>query len=758
MPVRWAVVRRVAFQWFEALTAVPVLVALWWFDLAGPLPLWVVFVLVMAIEALMQPGVQRWLAGGDLRRRPALRLALHLLPLAILSYALGWGPVLGVGPVLIALAHMELSGTVIWRRAVVLSLLTMAAGQAAIAAGWVYSYLPAAYAQAIGLLGALTTAFTIRLLGLAGERREQAEAAVRRSEERFRELVQDSHDVVAVCDPDGQITYVSPAAYHVTGFRAEEMVGTRYDAWLPPDDVAAADDLLARSLSDPDRQHTAELRLRRPDGGSRWVEVTIRNLLGNPAVEGLVAVYRDITERRTIQDRLAYDASHDALTGLVNRAEFLRELALATAGGGRGTAVLFVDLDGLKQVNDTLGHEAGDALIAAAAAMQHRGVLGADVVGRLGGDEFGVLLSGIGQPEHAVAVARRIHTEMDHPVTIAGQQVLVRASIGVATGPGAGADLLHRADVAMYAAKRHGTHGIQVYVEGLADPARPTATLEEDLRRALRGDQLRLHYQPLVSLDSGEITGLEALVRWAHPVRGLLGPQAFIPLAEQTGIIDELGQWVLDQACSQVRGWQRRTPAGRRLALCVNISPRQLDRADLAGQVAAILDRTGFDPTDLTLEVTEDALIDESTALPGLHELSALGIRIALDDFGTGYSSLRYLTQLPVNTLKIDRCFIAELNGTHTRSAVVEAVLRLAHALDLDTVAEGIETADQAAELTLLGCRTGQGFHFARPLPPDDLDAILDRAAPGWPVLPADRLTAGPTTHPRPAVAAIEPA
>jgi EAL domain-containing protein (putative c-di-GMP-specific phosphodiesterase class I) len=324
-------------------------------------------------------------------------------------------------------------------------------------------------------------------------------------------------------------------------------------------------------------------------------------------------------------------------------------------------------------------------------------------------------------------------------VRLAGRDVHVRASIGVAvSGPDVDGDLLHRADVAMYAAKRRHTHSFQVYVDGLADPEKNAVALEEDLRFAVRDGQLRLQYQPIVTLDGGEVLGVEALVRWEHPTRGLLGPLTFIPLAEETGLITELGEWVLEQACRQVRDWQLRLRSGRRLSLSVNVSPRQLAPGDLVDHVTAILDRTGFDPRDLVLEVTESALVDDEAAVPQLNALSAKGIRIALDDFGTGYSSLRYLTRLPVNVLKIDRCFVAELNGTPAASAVAEAVVRLAQILHLDTVAEGIEDPAQASELALLGCHSGQGYLFARPLDAADVesligtaDGVVDRAADG---------------------------
>jgi diguanylate cyclase (GGDEF)-like protein/PAS domain S-box-containing protein len=571
--------------------------------------------------------------------------------------------------------------------------------------------------------------------------RTAAEAVVRSREERFRALVQDSCDVVSVVDRDGRALYVSPAIHQITGFPAEDFVGIGYGEWVHPDDLADADRLTAQALADPGGQHRVELRTRHADGGLRWLEVTLRNLLDNPAVAGLVATCRDVTERRAIHERLAYDANHDPLTGLSNRAAFLRGLEQIWADGLNGAgppAVLFLDLDGFKQVNDNLGHHCGDTLIVAVAAMLRRSVLGSDIVGRLGGDEFGIVLPGIDSPDNAITVAKRVLAEMDRPVLVSGQEVYARASVGVAiAGPGcASADeLLQHADIAMYNAKRRKTHSFQVYADGLPALVFDEEVLDEELRRAVGNGELRLQYQPIVALDGGDLIAVEALVRWEHPTRGLLGPLEFIPRAERTGVIGELGAWVLEHACRQVRQWQQRVPAGRRLGLSVNLSPYQLEQHDLVDDVMAILRRTGYDPADLVLEVTESALVNDEAAIPQLTALNAHGIRIALDDFGTGYSSLRYLTRLPVDILKIDRCFVAELNGTGSASAVAEAVVRLAQILHLETVAEGIEDIRQANELTLLGCKSGQGYHFARPLDAEAVGALIAGTPAGWPSL-----------------------
>ena len=723
--------RRVGAWAVEPLASLPVLIALHWYGLLGPSPLWLLVLLVLAAGVVQQPDVQRRVIADGTRRHLHRGIALQFGLFGLAIYLCGWGPLLAIVLTIVATMYLRVHGSAAWRPAVLWALVVIGAGQVGVALGWVYCYLSPTLAQAAGILGAQTAVFLIRALGVSAEQRERAEAAVRSREERFRALVQDSCDVVSVVDCNGRTQYVSPAIEQLTGLRADEFMAAEYSRWLHPGDHADGARIFEQALADPGGEHRVELRLWHARGDLRWMEATVRNLLDNPAVGGLVVTYRDVTERRAIQERLIHDAHHDPLTGLANRAAFLRGLAQSFLDGlsSAGTpAVLFVDLDGFKQVNDTHGHQCGDELIISVAAMLRRSVLGSDIVGRLGGDEFGIVLTSVTSSDDAVTVAKRILAEMDHPVLIGGQELYARASVGVAVAePGnANADeLLHHADIAMYGAKRRQTHSYQLYVDGMQDPAVDTMALDEELRRAVGKGELRLHYQPIVALDSGDLIGFEALMRWQHPTRGLLPPAEFIGLAEQTGTINELGAWALEQASRQVLRWQQRVPAGRRLELSVNLSAHQLDRPDLVAEVLTILRRTGYDPANLVLEVTETALVRDESAIPLLTALRAEGIRIALDDFGTGYSSLRYLTRLPVDILKIDRCFVAELNGTGSASAVAESMVRLAQVLHLETVAEGIEDAAQLTELTLLGCQNGQGYHFARPLEPAAVDSLI---------------------------------
>ena len=548
--------------------------------------------------------------------------------------------------------------------------------------------------------------------------RAEAEQALRRSAERYEALVQDSSDVTVVVDGDGRVLSVSAAMERELGHRPDDLVDTDYNQLIHPDDVAR----LRSALGDGREEHRTEVRVRHADGEWRWHEMALRDMTGHAAVSGWVINHRDVTERRLAQDRLAYEASHDALTGLANRAELLRALEREDASavtGHTGMAVLYLDLNHFKQVNDVYGHEAGDVLLASVARSLHRCVLGSDTVGRLGGDEFAVVLTQIAELDEAVTVATRILAELSLPVDVDGVRIVPGVSIGIALStPGHRADdLLRRADTAMYHAKRDGS-GWRAYVEGMHDPSTPTATLEDDLREAVADGRLGLVYQPVLSLITGEVTAVEALVRWDHPEQGLLRPDSFVPLAEQSGLIEAIGEWVLTEACREMRPW----PGVR---LSVNLSPGQLDTPESADRLLAVLARTGFDPGDLTVEIAESACIDAPEMIERLSELREEGIRIALDDFGIGHSSLRHLTRLPVDVLKLDQCFVSELDGTQAGSAVAEAVIRLGRILELETVAEGVETAAQAAELTLLGCRSGQGHLYARPMAAAQLAEFL---------------------------------
>ncbi|MET0425149.1 MAG: EAL domain-containing protein [Actinoplanes sp.] len=553
------------------------------------------------------------------------------------------------------------------------------------------------------------------------------EEEFRRLAERFEALVQDSRDVIIVMDRQGTIHSTNAAIERVMGYRSGELDGVRYRTLVHPDDLPQ----LTAAADQGRTEYRGERRTRHADGTWHWHDVTLRDLTANPAVRGVVASHRDVTERHRLQELLVYDASHDGLTGLANRAELLRvlERSLTTTHDELpGVAVLYLDLNGFKQINDTYGHETGDALLIVVATALRRCVLGADTAGRLGGDEFAVVLHQISEPREAVAVAERILGEVGQPVSVNGSIVSPRVSIGIAVADRAGLQtdqLLHRADTAMYHAKRDRTTDWQLYLAGMHEPGGAATMLEDDLRHAVERGQLQLQYLPIVALADGEIIGFEALVRWDHPTRGLLQPAEFIALASQSDLIHQVGHWVLRQACTQVGRWQDRYPSGPRLALHVNFGARQLKHGSVVADLFAILDETGFAPRDLVLEVVEATLVNADVSTRHLDSLRDRGIRIALDDFGAGNSSLRHLTGLPVDILKLDGCFVAELDGTSKGGAVAEAAIRLGQALHWETMAECVETQEQAAELTLLGCHAAQGLRYCAPLEPERMDDLL---------------------------------
>ncbi|HET8627879.1 MAG TPA: EAL domain-containing protein, partial [Thermomicrobiales bacterium] len=575
------------------------------------------------------------------------------------------------------------------------------------------------------------------------------------SEQRFRALVQHVADGILVVDTAGRVAYASPAVARILGAVPTHLAGTGATL-LHPDELAPMQRQFAALRAAPGATARTTLRLRHRDGGWRHVEATLTNLLAEPGVGGIVCTLHDVTARSALEAQLAHQAFHDALTGLPNRALFTDRLAHALARAarhGETLAVLFCDLDRFKVVNDSLGHAAGDRVLIAVAERLRRCVRADDTVARLGGDEFVILLEGLADSGEAVRVADRIAAALADAVPVPAStppDVFISASVGIAVATpdhDTATDLLRDADVALYRAKQQGAPRYALFDPLMHAAAAERLALETDLRRAIGPGacaEFLLHYQPIVDLAGGQVAAVEALVRWRHPARGLVAPAAFIPLAEETGLILPLGRWGLETACRRVQAWSG-GPGATPPALHVNLSPRQFAQPDLVAAVARVLAATGLPPARLTLEITETVLMAEAAVTTEkLRALTALGVRLAIDDFGTGYSSLAYLQRLPVDTLKIDRAFFQA--GGRNR-AIVRAVTELAHGLGLAVTAEGLETAEQVAGARAAGCDHGQGYHFARPLPPEAVAALWAGGRQG--PLPAAGDAARPLTTTR---------
>ncbi|HEU4656169.1 MAG TPA: EAL domain-containing protein [Capillimicrobium sp.] len=446
-----------------------------------------------------------------------------------------------------------------------------------------------------------------------------------------------------------------------------------------------------------------------------------------------------LTDAKTV-GAMVHQALHDALTGLPNRALFLDRLshALSRRGGTGEVSVLFCDLDRFKTVNDSLGHEAGDQLLVAVAERIGGCLRSGDTAARLGGDEFAILLEDVSDAGEAVAVAERLTESLRVPFTLAGREVFVSCSIGIASGHAAGEELLRNADVAMYRAKAEGAARFAVFEPSMRAEVLERLELEADLRRAEQRGELEVHYQPLIELDGGALAGFEALVRWRHPERGLVPPLAFIPLAEESELINALGRWVLEEACRRAAAWDREFPVApgrRQRAITVNLSGRQLEQPDLVDQVGAALDASGLAPERLVLEITETVLMHDTEAtIARLAALKAIGVRLAVDDFGTGYSSLRYLGRFPIDLLKMAKPFVDNVDSGVQGAALARTIVDLGTSLGLEIVAEGIELGTQFAHLRRLGCHLGQGYLFARPLTVGQVTQMLadPRTAEGW--------------------------
>jgi diguanylate cyclase (GGDEF)-like protein/PAS domain S-box-containing protein len=563
----------------------------------------------------------------------------------------------------------------------------------------------------------------IALLLLAsarGRRRALAveRAALERSERRFRALVDRASEAVIVVDDDNHIADATGAVEAICGRPASALIGTPAVELVESADRARARQLLERVRRDGPSPTPTEWTLERQPGKPGVFEVTSADFTDHPDVAGIVLTIRDVTARHEAEAQLRHQSLHDPLTGLPNRTLFENRVAQAFSRLTRGEdamAVLYVDVDGFKTVNDSLGHAAGDELLRHLAARIDSALRGGDTAARLGGDEFACLLEGLVDGDEALAIARRLEAAVTPELTIGGRSVSPRASFGIAvtTQPTLDAEaLIRNADLAMYQAKEEGRGGIAVFHDDMLLDARLRLDLREDLDHAADREELALAYQPLVDLTTGSMAGVEALLRWHHSAHGFIGPDRFIPLAENTGQIVGLGRWVLEHALADLVTFSKSAPD---LRLNVNVAPRELAEPDYVASVAAALARHGIDPHRVTLEITESEFADDGEVIARLHELSALGVTLSIDDFGIGQSSLARLQHLPVEQVKLDRSFLSTIDQRPQQATLVRSMIELGHALGLQMVAEGIERDSQVEMLRTLPCQLGQGYLFGRP-------------------------------------------
>lgn len=534
----------------------------------------------------------------------------------------------------------------------------------------------------------------------------------------------------------------------------ESEIGNTLDEWfgrLHPGDAERIKMEILNHLAELSLQFESEYRILCKGRTYRWMlsrGVIVRDASGK--AYRIVGTQTDITYRKFTEEQLLHDASHDALTGLPNRVLFMERLSHAISLAKRrrnySFAVLFFDLDRFKLINDSLGHLVGDQLLIAIARRLEKYLRVGDTVARLGGDEFTILLEDIRDGNVVTTIVNRLQEELTRPFNLNGHEVFTSTSIGIALstiGYDRPEDLLRDADIAMYRAKASGKARYEVFDTTMHTRAVALLQLETDLRRGLEREEFQLHYQPIVSLQTDEITGFEALIRWQHPQRGLVSPAEFIPFAEETGLIVPIGWWVFREACHQMRIWQLQFPEYSSLVMSINLSAKQFAQPDLLEQINQILQETNLEPSSLKLEITESVVMENAEAATAmLLQLRALGIRLSIDDFGTGYSSLAYLYRFPTHTLKIDRSFINKIDSDSEQLEIVRTIVTLASNLGMDVIAEGVETVKQLAQLKTLNCECGQGYFFSKPVDSQTATALL---AIKWTIPPFSLTTSNQT-------------
>jgi diguanylate cyclase (GGDEF)-like protein/PAS domain S-box-containing protein len=591
--------------------------------------------------------------------------------------------------------------------------------------------------ELVHLLDKLATNLSFALDNFQREQaRRAAEAALRESETRFRDFADAAGEYVWESDLDGHFTYVSSRVQSVWGYSDQELIGRKPADFMPRGERERVREWMGANLQADGSFRDLEHRILTKQGETRWLLVNAVGMLDEYGHRiGQRGTGRDVTDRKTAEARISYLATRDPLTELPNRVLFndrLEQSIVAARRSGQSLALMFIDLDRFKNINDSLGHQVGDLLLKEVAGRMQGCVRKGDTLSRLGGDEFVVTLDGLQHAEDAAQVAAKIIKSLSRPFEVAGNTLNTSCSIGISIYPDDAEDeraLMKNADTAMYHAKEKGRNNYQFFSPEMNVRAVERHSLETDLRQGLERDEFILHYQPQVDIASGRVVGVEALLRWQHPTRGLLSPATFMDVAEESGLIEPIGQWVLRNACQRAKVWQDTGYPSIKIA--VNLSARQLIKPrEFSRRLSRILSSTGLDPRYLELEMTESLLLhnaEENIAV--LRKLGQDGVRIAVDDFGTGYSSLSYLRQLPIDTLKIDRSFVRDLETDPEDAAIIQAVVAMAHSLGLQVTAEGVETHGQLEALAGIGCDEYQGYLFSKPLPAMELAARF--LAPG---------------------------
>lgn len=559
--------------------------------------------------------------------------------------------------------------------------------------------------------------------------RKQMEEDIRKSEERYRLITENSLDLIATIDPDGNILYASPSHQTVLGMGQHPADGQIYEL-IHPDDREALETEIGQLAGKQKAVSMLEFRLQTGSGKVIFAESKISPILDEAGqIRKLLLVTRDVTERKKWEQQIYHLAYHDTLTDLPNRRLFMSKLAetIRTLGKQDKLAIFFIDLDRFKYVNDKMGHDAGDYILLEAAQRIKQTLRSTDLIARLGGDEFAVMLPDVNDGEMVQSIAERIQQKLKQPIHVpGGEQFNISCSIGISIYPENGKnadDLLKRADTALYTVKENGKNGFALFRDEMEKKSLERIMLENELRRAVKEEQFYLEYQPKLDLSNKEIAGMEALVRWRHPEIGVIPPNKFIPIAEETGLIIPLGEWVLREACRQNKKWQELGYPP--LPVSVNVSVRQFEEGDLLGTIEQVLEETRLDPGWLEIEVTETVFADLDDAAGILQIIRDYGVKVSVDDFGTGYNSFSYIKQLPIDTVKIDSSFVRDLENSEESKAIIEAILLLAKTLEINVVAEGVESKNHLSFLAKEGCDQGQGYLFSKPVSSDIFERYL---------------------------------